>query len=88
MAIEFQIKGNPKAKERARIGFKNGKTFRYTPKTTRLYEKEVKKIYRQKVGKYFGEDIPLAISIITFQEKPKKRKIVASTPYPNPMSIT
>ncbi|MCL2312857.1 MAG: RusA family crossover junction endodeoxyribonuclease [Firmicutes bacterium] len=72
--MEFQIIGNPKAKKRARIGFRNGKTFRYTPKATRLYKKEVKKIYRQQIKKYFAENVPLNINITVFQERPKRTK--------------
>jgi Holliday junction resolvase RusA-like endonuclease len=40
--IEFEFLEPPKGKERPRLAVKNGKTFAFTPKTTRLYEKRLR----------------------------------------------
>ncbi len=71
--IEFKILGNPKAKERIRMGLSNnGQIYRFTPKPTKEYEKEIKRIYTKNSFKFFEEDKPLYIKITTYGERPKK----------------
>jgi Holliday junction resolvase RusA-like endonuclease len=74
-AIEFEFFEPPRGKERPRLFVKNGKTFAFTPKSTRLYEKRlgdfVSKIMTEKNFKQFDEKIPLKCVVCAFYPIPK-----------------
>lgn len=67
--IEFEIPGDPVAKQRPRMT-KSGHI--YTPEKTRKYEKLVKEAYlNHSRGWKFGKDAPLEIRIVAYFSIPK-----------------
>ena len=72
--IKFEFFEPPRGKERPRMYFRNGKTFAFTPKPTRLYEKRlgsfVSKLMRKKEWERFEQKIPLECIVHAFYPIP------------------
>ena len=67
MKVHFIIPGKPTGKARPRMSKKTGKAF--TPKSTKMAEYKIKKIYKKEVDRYFEGAVK--VSIIAYYQIPK-----------------
>ncbi len=72
MRVSFTVKGQPVSKARPRVVRKGGRTWSYTPKKVKAWEKLVE----EEASKHFDEPFngPVALSLSFFLKRPKSRK--------------
>ncbi len=72
MRVSFTVYGNPVPKARARTVRKGGRTWSFTPKKVKAWEKVV----QEEAAKHFEEPFngPVALSMAFFMKRPKSRK--------------
>lgn len=72
MIATFVVPGEPQGKARPRFSRRGGQVATYTPKKTVDYERLVKTAYHSACGGlFFGEKIPLMVSIVAYFKPPK-----------------
>jgi len=71
--IQFFLAGDPQAKQRSKITFKNMRVHAYTPKKTKEYEKRVKEAYLEEhgAGMLFDKNDAIKATIKAFYKIPE-----------------